>query len=145
MYAFLIYFILFTFIFRGRTIGKIIVGIKIVDTNGGKAKINQILIRYTVKFFLYFEIFYATLGLNTLENIGVWGNIIILVLYFFLVIIYCKSIVNTINKKEPLVYESLSHTKHVSTIKNKNKKVENNDKPKIEKEIKKEEEKATEE
>lgn len=119
MFAFLIYFILCTIIFKGRTIGKKVVGIRLVSNDGTRAKIHQILIRYTIKFFLYFEIFYATFELGSLEKLGAWGDLLIIVLYILLFIIYFKSIINTFNKKKPLVYESLSKTKHISTIKHK--------------------------
>lgn len=115
----LFYFIICTIVFNGRTLGKLIVGIKVVNYDKKRAKINQILIRYIVKYVLYFEVYHATLYLNTLDKLGAFGNIIMVVLYIMILIVYIKSFINAINKKVPQVYESLSHTMHISTIKNK--------------------------
>lgn len=110
---YLLYFIIFTMIF-GRTLGKLIVGIKVVNSDDTKVRIDRVLIRYVIKYILYFEIFHATLALGILN--GIFGIIIVVILYIALLIIYFKSLVNMVNKKEPLVYESLSNTKIVSTI-----------------------------
>ena len=110
---FLLYFIVFTSI-MGRTIGKLIVGIKVVNKEEKRVRVDQVLIRYVVKYILYFEIFHTTLALGILN--GIFGTIIIIVLYIILFVIYFKSLISIANKKEPLVYESLSKTKIVSTI-----------------------------
>lgn len=118
-YSFLMYIIISTTLFKGRTIGKYIVGIKLVSDNGKKARFYQILIRYTIKYFIYFEIFYVTLVLDNVNKIGSFGILLSIILYLMLLIIYFKSIVNTFSKKNISAYESLSKTKNVSTIKNK--------------------------
>ena len=121
----LIYYMIFTIIFRGRTIGKFIVGIKIVDGKTLKtAKVNQILIRYILIYFLFFEVYYVTFFLNNYNELGILSNIILLIVYISLIIIYCNSLVNFI-KKKPIIYEEASSTKHISTIRNK--KVNNED------------------
>ena len=48
------YFIIFTMIF-GKTVGKFIVGIKVVSSDDKRAKPHQILIRYVTKYVLYFD------------------------------------------------------------------------------------------
>ncbi len=121
MLFFLLYYIIFTIIFNGRTIGKMIVGIRIVSFDDKKAKVYQILLRYLVKYVIFFEIFNLTFN-NSVMKLGLFGNIILIIMYIALIIIYFKSFINLINKKTPLVYESLSHTKNISTIKNKYKK-----------------------
>ena len=127
-YIYLIYYILFTWILNGRTLGKYIVGIRIVNIDGKKAKLNQILIRYTVKYFLLFEVFYATLALKGVEKLGSFGIFLESIIYLMLFVLYFISFINLFRGKQP-VYESLSKTIHVSTIKNKkikdNKKEEN--------------------
>lgn len=118
-YLFLMYIIISTTLFNGRTIGKYIVGIKLVSYDGKRAKFYQILIRYTIKYFIYFEIFYVTLVLDNINKIGSFGVLLSIILYLMLLIIYFKGIVNTFSKKDRAAYESLSKTKNISTIKNK--------------------------
>lgn len=137
LYCFLLYHILCTIIFNGRTLGKFIVGIRLVNEDGKRAKIYQILLRYTIKYILYFEVFNVTLNFDLLKNMQTVGNIIIIFMYLILFIVYIKCFIDAVRKK-PLVYESLSHTKHISTIKNeqiKEKTKNNKDKKKQRKEV----------
>ncbi len=116
-YVFLIYMIISTSLFKGKTIGKKVVGIRIVNDNNEKANLAQILVRYTIKFFLFFELFYVTLVLDNINQIGNFGIILAIILYIMLIIIYFKTLVSLVSKKNKTVYESLSKTKHISTIK----------------------------
>lgn len=118
MLIFLLYFIISEILFNGRTLGKLIVSIKVVSNDEKKAKIHQILIRYTIKYILYFEFFHATLFYDTLWKLGTIGIIITIVLYIMLAIIYIKTFVGIVTKKNKPFYETLSNTKHISTIKN---------------------------
>ena len=120
-YIFLIYMIVSTAFFKGNTIGKKIVGIKIVNDNEEKANLAQILVRYSIKFFIFFEIFYVTLVLDNINKIGTFGKILAIILYLMLAIIYFRTLVTLISKKNKPVYDSLSKTKHISTIKHKRK------------------------
>ena len=109
--------------FFGRTIGKKIVGIKVVSIDDKKAKPHQILIRYVTKYVLYFEIYYVVFSMDNLGllgDMGIFISIMMLVTVFF---IYFRTLISIINKK-PLVYELLSKTKHISTIKLKKKEQE---------------------
>lgn len=125
MLVFLAYTIIFSVLLRGKTLGKIIVGIKVVGDDGKKARIDQILLRYLIKYVLYFEVYHATLVILPTNDSGGYKYIIIMVMYMMLFIIYLKTFINIFRKNKPQVYESLSHTKYVSTIKNKkNKEVE---------------------
>ena len=119
MLVFLCYTIVFSVLLNGKTIGKMIVGIKIVSDDGKKARVYQILLRYLIKYVLYFEVYHATLVLLPANDIGSYKYIIILIVYIILLIIYLKSFINIFRKNKLQVYESLSHTKYVSTIKNK--------------------------
>ena len=116
--VYILYFIICTSIFNGRTIGKFIVGIKLVSDDEKRAMPHQILIRYVTKYILYFEIFYVLFYLDNLQSLGDIGVFITIFLLVTLVFIYFKTIVNAFNKKGPLVYEQFSKTKHISTIKN---------------------------
>lgn len=125
MLVFLAYTILFSVLLRGKTLGKIIVGIKVVGDDGKKARIDQILLRYLIKYVLYFEVYHATLVILPTNDSGSYKYIIIMIIYMMLSIIYLKTFINIFRKNKPQVYESLSHTKYVSTIKNKkNKEIE---------------------
>ena len=124
MLIFLLYHMLFTVLFKGRTIGKLIVGIRIVSQDERKAKLHQILIRYVVKYIIYFEIFHATLSLGSLEKLGHFGDVLVIVLFISLIVLYLITFIQIIKKNTPLVYETMSNTKHISTIKNKYKKEE---------------------
>lgn len=116
--AYLLYFIVSTIIFNGRTIGKLIVGIRVVNEEGERALPHQLLLRYVTKYILYFEIFYVLFCLDNLQSLGDIGVFITIYLLVTLVFIYIKTIINAFNKKVPLVYEQFSKTKHTSTIKN---------------------------
>lgn len=121
----LLYFMIFTIIFRGRTIGKFIVGIKLVDSRSLKnAKIHQILVRYILIYFMFFEVYYVTFFLNNYNELGIFSNIILLIVYISLVIIYFNSLINYL-KKKPVIYEEISMTKHMSTIRNKKVNIDN--------------------
>lgn len=125
MLVFLIYTIIFSVLLRGKTLGKIIVGIKVVGDDGKKARIDQLLLRYLIKYVLYFEVYHATLVLLPTNDIGSYKYIIIMIIYMILLIIYLNTFINIFRKNKPQVYESLSHTKYASTIKNKkNKEIE---------------------
>lgn len=125
MLVFLAYTIIFSVLLRGKTLGKIIVGIKVVGDDGKKARIDQILLRYLIKYVLYFEVYHATLVILPTNDSGSYKYVIIMIIYMMLFIIYLKTFINIFRKNKPQVYESLSHTKYVSTIKNKkNKEIE---------------------
>ncbi len=127
VYLYLLYHIICTLLLGGRTLGKFIVGIKVVGEDGKRANIYQILTRYTVKFMLYFEVFYVTLTFNVTDTFKGFGNYLVLAMYVMLLLIFLKSFIDAVRRK-PLVYESMSHTKHISTIKNKYSKVDKEEK-----------------
>ena len=120
---FITYFIVLTMI-CGKTLGKFIVGIKVVSNDGKRAMPHQILIRYVTKYILYYEIFYVIFNMDNLSKLGDTGIFISILLLVTLMFIYFKTIINAFNKKAPLVYEQFSKTKHISTIKNKYKEKE---------------------
>ena len=116
MLVYVSYFIILTMIF-GKTIGKMIVGIKVVSSDGKRAMPHQILIRYVTKYILYFEVFYVIFSMDNLSSLGDNGLFISIMILVTIAFIYFRTIISAINKKNPLVYEQLSNTKHISTIK----------------------------
>ena len=119
-FAYLLYYLLFTIIFNGRTIGKMIVGIRVVSKDEKRARVHQILIRYTIKYFLLFEVYHAVFMLDNISKLGLFGNILAFVILISVIIVYVREFICLITKKS-LIYESISNTKHISTIKTKNK------------------------
>lgn len=121
MYIFLLYVIVFSIIFNGRTIGKYIVGIRIANEDGKRAKIYQILLRYTIKYVIFFEVFHTTLELNGVEKLGLFGELLQLIILVSLVLLYFISFIGLFKKNNKNVSEKISKTIYVSTIKNKKK------------------------
>ena len=139
MLAYVSYFIILTMMF-GKTIGKMIVGIKVVSSNEKRAMPHQILIRYVTKYILYFEVFYVIFSMDNLSSLGDTGVFISIIILVTIAFIYFRTIISAINKKNPLVYEQLSNTKHISTIKQFNEEVDKETMVETEKEIEKKKE-----
>lgn len=125
--VYITYFIALTMIF-GKTIGKMIVGIKVVNNDEKRAMPHQILIRYVTKYVLYFEVFYVIFSMDNLTSLGDIGIYLAIMILVTTAFIYFRTIISAINKKNPLVYEQLSNTKHISTIKNKNEEIKEEEK-----------------
>lgn len=139
MLVYVSYFIILTMIF-GKTIGKMIVGIKVVSSDGKRAMPHQILIRYVTKYILYFEVFYVIFSMDNLSSLGDNGLFISIMILVTIAFIYFRTIISAINKKNPLVYEQLSNTKHISTIKHIKEEIVKDSKIENDKEIEKKKE-----
>lgn len=139
MLVYVSYFIILTMIF-GKTIGKMIVGIKVVSSDGKRAMPHQILIRYVTKYILYFEVFYVIFSMDNLSSLGDNGLFISIMILVTIAFIYFRTIISAINKKNPLVYEQLSSTKHISTIKHIKEEIVKDSKIENDKEIEKKKE-----
>ena len=139
MLVYVSYFIILTMIF-GKTIGKMIVGIKVVSSDGKRAMPHQILIRYVTKYILYFEVFYVIFSMDNLSSLGDNGIFISIMILVTIAFIYFRTIISAINKKNPLVYEQLSNTKHISTIKHIKEEIVKDSKIEDDKEIEKKKE-----
>lgn len=139
MLVYVSYFIILTMIF-GKTIGKMIVGIKVVSSDGKRAMPHQILIRYVTKYILYFEVFYVIFSMDNLSSLGDNGIFISIMILVTIAFIYFRTIISAINKKNPLVYEQLSNTKHISTIKHIKEEIVKDSKIENDKEIEKKKE-----
>lgn len=139
MLVYVSYFIILTMIF-GKTIGKMIVGIKVVSSDEKRAMPHQILIRYVTKYILYFEVFYVIFSMDNLSSLGDNGIFISIMILVTIAFIYFRTIISAINKKNPLVYEQLSNTKHISTIKHIKEEIVKDSKIENDKEIEKKKE-----
>lgn len=124
---YLLYFLLTTIIFQGKTFGKSIVKIKIVKNNGEKAKIHNILIRYTFTFIIFYQVYDIISWNKTNFLINPITTHITNIIYILLALVYFITILDIIFQKERFFYEKISNTKNISTIKIKEEKKETNE------------------
>ncbi len=110
--------------FNGRTIGKSVVKIKIVSSDGKDARIHQLLARYTFRFILYFKVYdILSFGFEFCNSDLIFT--IEVVICILIIIIYLNSIWTIVSQKDQLVYELLSKTKNISTIRYKTREPQN--------------------
>ncbi len=119
-----IYFTVSTLIFRGYTLGKYIVKIRIVNEDGSKAPFHMLIIRNAILYLLLLpSLIYSTslIGyIDTITNstkqfiafIGV-SILMAIAVYFALNILSCF-----VRKKVQFKYDKICHLKVVSTVKN---------------------------
>lgn len=125
--GYLFYFLISSVLLQGKTIGKSIVKIKVVSENGSKAKVYQLLIRYILRFIIYYKIYDIINWSRNISNSSDITSIIAVILCIFVFIIYLKTLMDILMKKEQLIYEKISKTKNISTIKYKRNKVDTPD------------------
>lgn len=101
----LFYYIISTSIFKGYTIGKYIVKIKLVGENNSRAKLYQILIRYQLIYIMFFEVYFLYFYLDY-EVISIFLILIAILLYFVNVI--------RVLRKKKTIYDNISRTEHKS-------------------------------
>ena len=117
----LIYFILIPTIFKGYTIGKRMLRIKITGIN--KINIINYFIRY---FFIFISIilipYYYKIGINVLIKINHYntkGKILLIGLFMLYTFIYGIVFIIKTHKEKQMIYEKISKTKQISTVKKK--------------------------
>lgn len=116
-FIYLIYFVLFSFVFKGRTIGKSIVKLKIIDKNNKNVKLYQLLIKYGMMYIIFYKIYDILKWSRNISNINEITSLISVIISILLIFIYLKTVLDILLKKERLFYELLSNTKNISTIK----------------------------
>ncbi|MBO5375574.1 MAG: VanZ family protein [Bacilli bacterium] len=116
-FIYLIYFVLFSFVFKGRTIGKSIVKLKIIDKNNKNVKLYQLLIKYGMMYIIFYKIYDILKWSINISNINEITSLISVIISILLIFIYLKTVLDILLKKERLFYELLSNTKNISTIK----------------------------
>lgn len=112
---FLLYFIISNILFKGQTLGKKIVKIKIANVDGKSAKLYQILLRYILRYLIYYGIYYIAWWYKSQFKAEKFTSLICAILIFISVFIYIKTSIDIIKKKN-LLYEKISKTKNISTI-----------------------------
>lgn len=119
-WSYLFYILISVCLFKGKTIGKSWVKIRVVNKDFKDAKIYQLLARYTFQFILYFKAFdIVAWGVNTYSSDIL--SVIELIVFILLVAVYIKTLWDIIMHKDQLVYELLSNTRNASTIEYKSK------------------------
>ena len=117
-FLFLIYSIVNVLLLKGYTIGKYLVSIKIVDEKNERPKFYLLVYRYLLRYILtggIFSIINWSVSRTTFN-----GVIPIAVLIFILLaILYIKTLLDIIRKKECLFYETMSKTKNINMVKDK--------------------------
>lgn len=119
----LIYYVLIPTIKKGYTWGKKTCNLKIVDVSGNDCKWYQYLIRYFMLYFFIWgfpKLFELVVG-STIKVTDIWPKEYLFALYVVyltsLVLILLFIFINNVIKKKPFLYEKISKTKLVSTIK----------------------------
>lgn len=118
----LIFYIMVPILTGGQTVGKYIVKIKLVNIDDQPLKVYQYLLRCGL---LYFVIIPSPLTafilLTYLTESTIWLNIIIIILFagflFVALAFPIHLIIQILSKNKWLIYETISNTKQISTIK----------------------------
>ena len=122
IFVILVFFVLIPILTGGQTIGKYIVKIKVVNLDLQPLKYYQYFLRYGL---LYLVIVPAPLTafiiLSYLTRIMWWLNIIIVSLFsaflFISLAFPIHLIIRMFSKEKSLIYETISNTKQISTVK----------------------------
>ncbi|MEG1647484.1 MAG: VanZ family protein [Bacilli bacterium] len=117
----LIYYVSFTYIFKGYTIGKAILKIKLISTISEKLSLSQLIVRFGLISFLEFIPLYLIklINYNDVLKIAKSGKesiYFIISLFTFVFVIYIFKKLKDISNGKQLFYEKLSKTKNISTI-----------------------------
>lgn len=117
----LCYFVIMTYLTHGETIGKWIVKIRLVSLEGEKPDIHMLLIRYGLLYLIFIPApFYCLYLLSITGTLDFSSNITLFFVVIALAILYAifcfHTFVTIIEKKNLLLYEKYSKTKHISTI-----------------------------
>ncbi len=110
------YFIVIPFLTKGRTLGRMLVNIKVVSKTGENAHLHQYIVR-EYSFFCTF--FYGIPILNTIYKTttnDILKSSSILFTLFFMILIMISILEFIFKSKKKYFYEIVSNTKYISTI-----------------------------
>lgn len=107
-------YILESIIFNGTTIGKKCVKIRLTNQNGEKAKVYQIAYRYIIMYFIFIIL---PKFIIEIPNTNDFYFVIQLALLIVFIGIILKITIEILQKKEQILYDKITKTKHISTIK----------------------------
>lgn len=123
----LLYYILFPYLTKGRTLGKFAVQIKVVNQDGSNPKFYQYFLRYGLLYGFFLPIpFYIYYMVCFFPSVTWYLQVMIIMIIFSLFLLYFRFLfqilVTWITKKSSLSHELWSKTLNASTIKNTSKK-----------------------
>lgn len=114
-----VFFIMIPYIFNGRTLGKLIVHLKIVDDLDQSPSLPQYFIRYGLLYGVVFTL--INVEFNLLELTGTSDNLnllnyLIYIVFFFILVFVVHLLINKLRKNAPLFYEKISYTHMMSSF-----------------------------
>lgn len=118
-----LYFILIPWLTRGRTIGKFLVGIRLMSENKRPPKLFQYILRYGLQYLLVIPAPFIAMKVYELLPLytGTAHTILMVIaLAFGLVfaVFIVQLLISVFTRETQIFYESLSHTINVSTVRN---------------------------
>ena len=118
-----LYFILLPWLTRGRTVGKFLVGIRLMSENKRPAKLFQYILRYGLQYLLVIPAPFIAMKVYELLPLytGTAHTILMVIaLAFGLVfaVFIVQLLISVFTRETQIFYESLSHTINVSTVRN---------------------------
>ena len=118
-----LYFILLPWLTRGRTIGKFLVGIRLMSENKRPPKLFQYILRYGLQYLLVIPAPFIAMKVYELLPLytGAAHTILMVIaLAFGLVfaVFIVQLLISVFTRETQIFYESLSHTINVSTVRN---------------------------
>lgn len=121
--AIVLYFILLPWLTRGRTIGKFLVGIRLMSENKRPPKLFQYILRYGLQYLLVIPAPFIAMKVYELLPLytGTAHTILMVIaLAFGLVfaVFIVQLLISVFTRETQIFYESLSHTINVSTVRN---------------------------
>jgi len=122
MLTIVIFFIIIPILTGGQTIGKFIVKIKVVNLELQPLKYYQYLLRYGLLYFIIIPApLIALMFLSFLSRTNMWLNIYLILMFaaflFITLAFPIHLLIRIFSKDKSLIYETLSNTKQISTIK----------------------------
>lgn len=118
-----LYFILIPWLTRGRTIGKFLVGIRLMSENKRPPKLFQYIVRYGLQYLLVIPA--PFIAMKVYELLPLYTGtahtfLMVIALAFGLVfaVFIVQLLISVFTRETQIFYESLSHTINVSTVRN---------------------------
>lgn len=118
-----LYFILIPWLTRGRTIGKFLVGIRLMSENKRPPKLFQYIVRYGLQYLLVIPA--PIIAMKVYELLPLYTGtahtfLMVIALAFGMVfaVFIVQLLISVFTRETQIFYESLSHTINVSTVRN---------------------------
>ncbi|WP_392888386.1 VanZ family protein [Eubacterium limosum] len=118
-----LYFILIPWLTRGRTIGKFLVGIRLMSENKRPPKLFQYIVRYGLQYLLVIPA--PFIAMKVYELLPLYTGtahtfLMVIALAFGMVfaVFIVQLLISVFTRETQIFYESLSHTINVSTVRN---------------------------